>query len=176
MEVYIGKVKDTKGLKGELLIFFLTKSLYCQQGDDLFFENLQRNIKLGPYKVESVKKYKIKEQREFYLLKLNEINTIDQALLLKNCYIVKQYDVLPENVFLRSDLIRCRIIVENSTNCIGVVEDIVNVKPDYKLLLVKKLGSKEEIFIPFIKTVISKIDVKNKLIIVRQIDGIVTEI
>lgn len=173
MEVYIGKVLDIRGLKGELIIYFFTKKLRCDKNDNLFFENLSKNFtKSGPYKVEYLKEYKIKTKLELFILKLFEVDKREKSELLNKCYIIKQYDVLPENVFLKGDLLQCDVVVENSNLYLGKVSSILDVSPEYRLLIVKKANSADEIFIPFIKEIISKVDTKNKIITTKQIDGV----
>jgi len=113
--------------------------------------------------------YKTVDERRLYILKLAEINFIDEAEKLKSCHLVKEYDSLPENVYLKSDIVNAEVVLKNENKTIGRVIDLINVKPYYKILLVKK---EEEIFIPFIKEVIYKIDTTQKQIVVNKIDGI----
>lgn len=175
MEVYIGKVLDVKGLKGELIVSFFTKKLRCDKDDKLFFENLAKNLlKTGPYKVEYLKEYKVKTKSQLYILKIFDVNTREQSELLNKCYIIKQYDVLPENVFLKSEILQCDVFVENSNLYLGKVDTIIDVSTDYKLLIVKKENN--EIFIPFIKEIISKVDTKNKIITTKYVDGVTVNI
>lgn len=169
MKVCIGKVVRTKGLKGELIIYYFTQKLFCVRDDNVFFEKIVDETIIGPFKVEKVFYYKTVDERRLYILKLAEINFIDEAEKLKSCHLVKEYDSLPENVYLKSDIVNAEVVLKDENKTIGRVINLINVKPYYKILLVKK---EEEIFIPFIKEVIYKIDTTQKQIVVNKIDGI----
>lgn len=171
MEIYIGRVLRTKGLKGELIVYFFSEKLICKQDDFLFFENPVLNKKLGPYQVENVISYKFKKGKKIFILKLKEINHIDQAETLRSCYIGCDITALPENFYLNKDLLYSKVVLKDSNIILGKIVDIITANENYKLLLVRT-KRREEIFIPFIRPVIDKVDVENKKVIVNRIDGI----
>lgn len=171
MEVYIGKVVRTKGLKGEVIVHFFSPRLVCNKNELLLFENPELNKRLGPYQVEEIVYYKFYKSKEVFILKLKGINSITEAEVLQGCYIVQDRVSLPENLFLNRDIMYSKVILKENNFVIGKVIDIIKVKNDYKLLLVKT-KQKEEIFVPFIKSVIDRVDVENKKIYVNKIDGI----
>ena len=170
MKICVGKVVRTKGLKGELIIYYFTHKLLCETGELVFFENIVDESVSGPFKVEKMVYYKTVNEQKFYILKLAEINFIDEAKKFKSCHLIKECNKLPENVYLKSDIIDADVILKDENKLIGKVINLLYVKPYYKILLVKT--SEEEIFIPFIKEVIHKVDVQQKQIIVNKIDGI----
>ena len=170
MKLSVGKVVRTKGIDGELIIYFFTEKLCCKESDFVFFENFANTSTLQHFKIEKVYYYKTVNETKLYVIKLAEINSVEEAKKLKNCYIVKEYECLPENIYIKSELIGVDVILKDDNKMIGQSVSLVDVKPGYKLLIVKK--DKEEIFIPFIKEVIYKIDIRNKQIIVNKIDGI----
>lgn len=172
MEVCIGKVIRTKGLKGHIVVYFFIDRLRPSEGDILFFE--KQNHKFGPYQVELINQYKvIEEDKKYYLLKLKEINSIEEALLIKSYFLIKQIDELPENIYLREDLLESKVFILDGKE-LGQVRDIIRVKKDYILLIVETL-TKEEIFIPFIKEIVNRVDKLNKVILLNKVDGVIPE-
>jgi 16S rRNA processing protein RimM len=171
VEVYIGKVFRTKGIKGEILTYFYSDKLIPKEGEFLFFERF--GDKIGPFKIVKNIFYKFYKNREIFILKLESIDSLDEAEKLKSTFIVKEFEVLPEGIFLKKDLLNSQVWVEKQNRFIGRVVDVINVKAGYNLLMVKSKKSKEEFFIPFIKEVISNVDIENKKIFVNLIDGIV---
>lgn len=169
MEVCIGKVLKTKGLKGELVVYFSISKHNSKRGDFLFFDN--KNEIIGPYRIEYLNFYKISKERSLYILKLEEINSIEDSYKLKGCFIIKDFDVLPTSIFYKKDIIGCNVILKNKNLNIGEVVDIIEVKENYRLLLVS-MKNKEEIFIPFTKEFIYKIDVSEKIIFVDSTEEI----
>ncbi len=172
MEVCIGRVLRTKGLKGHIVVYFFVDKLKCEVGDILYLE--RQNNRFGPYKVESLSLYKLSEDKKYYTLKFLEVNSIDEASLLKNFFLIKQLNTLPEDVYVKSDLLNSQVIFANGKE-IGKVIDIIRVKTNYTLLLVSNASTKEEFLVPFIKQVITKVDILNKKIILSEIDSIIPE-
>ncbi|MCX7910961.1 MAG: ribosome maturation factor RimM [Endomicrobia bacterium] len=173
MEVYIGKVLRTKGLKGHLIINFFITQHGCEKNEILFFEKF--NTSYGPYSIESLNFYKSKKGKELYILKLKEINSIEEGSLLKGCFIVKNFENLPEFIFLKKDIIDCKVILHDKNLIIGKVIDIIKIKSNYSGLLVLTKKNREEIIIPFIKEVILKVDTQNKQIFVDSLEGVLEE-
>ncbi len=171
MEVCIGKVVRTKGLKGHIVVYFFVDSIKPCENDVLFFE--KQNHKLGPYQIELINQYKVIEDKKYYLLKLKEINSIEDALLVKNHFLIKQIDRLPENIYLREDLLESKVFVLDGRE-LGRVVDIVRVKKGYILLIVQS-STQEEIYIPFVKEVVNKVDTLNKVILLSKIEGVIPE-
>jgi len=171
VEAYIGKVFRTKGIKGEILTYFYSDKLIPKEGEFLFFERF--GDKIGPFKITKNFFYKFYREKKIFILKLESIDSSDETEKLKSTFIVKEFEVLPEGIFLKKDLLNSQVWVEKENRLIGKVVNVINVKAGYNLLMVKSKKSKEECFIPFIKEVISNVDVKNKKIFVNCIDGIV---
>ncbi|MCS7150826.1 MAG: ribosome maturation factor RimM [Endomicrobia bacterium] len=171
MEVCIGKVLKTKGLEGEVLAYFFSPKLVCNEGTQLFFENRFSGKIIGPYTVEKIVYYKTYKDKVVYILKFVGENNINKVENLKSCYIIQEVESLPDNFFLNKDLMYSEIVVKEQNVNLGKVVDIIKVKEDYRILLVRTTY-KEEIMIPFIRPVIYKVDVANKRIFVNNIDGI----
>lgn len=172
MEVCIGKVVRTRGLRGELIIYFLITKHDCKKGDLLFFDN-KSNV-FGPYEVEYLNFYKSLKEKSLHVLKLKEINSIEEGSLLKGCFIIKNFEHIPDSIFFKADIIGSKIVLKDKNLIIGKVRDIIRVKEDYNILLVKT-RKKEEIFIPFTKEVVFKVDPQRKRIFVDSLEGVLEE-
>ena len=167
MEEYfeIGQIVNTSGLKGIIKVkpftdnikeFETFKSLYIQKGNDLI-----------EFKIEKVRYIK-----QMVLLKLQGINDINEAEKYKNLYIKINrgiMPVLPENTYYIVDLLGCKVITIEG-ELLGEVKDVFNTGSN-DIYDVKDEGGKQ-ILIPAIKEVIKSIDVKNKKIIVKLIEGL----
>ncbi|MEN3013921.1 MAG: ribosome maturation factor RimM [Endomicrobiia bacterium] len=168
MEVCIGKVLRTKGLKGEIIVKFFITNHTCKNQDILFFEKAQ-NI-YGPYQVEYLSLYKYKKEKKFYVLKLKEINSLQESLLLRGSFIIKNFEYLPEYIFFKKDIVNSEVILKEKNLTIGRVVDIIKIKDNYNVLSVMSYKNKE-IIIPFIKEVVLQVDVQNRIIFVDSLDG-----
>lgn len=173
MEVCIGRVLKPRGLKGELVVYFLITKHNSKEGDFLLFDKMGEVF--GPYEVEYIKFYKYLREKSLYLLKLKEINSIEDSLLLKGSFIIKDFEKLPDSIFFKTNIIGCSVLLKDKEIIIGKVKDIIRVKEDYNILLVTTRKSKEEIFIPFTKEVISKIELQKKYIFVDSLEGFLEE-
>lgn len=169
MEIIIGKVLRTKNLDGSLVIYLFSDKLLCQKDDILFFE--KQFQKFGPYNVTNNQFYKFYNNQKIYILKLKEIDSFEKAKSLRSAYIIKNYDFLPENIFIKNDLIKSKVVIKDSNKIIGEIVDAIRVKNNYYLLLVKSFH-KGEIFIPFIKEIIHSVNVSEKFVYVNLIDGV----
>ena len=172
MLLRIGQVLNTKGLEGEIKVVFFYSNFVVKEIDVLFFEK-DGNI-LGQHKVLCSKKYKIdKEGRSIYILKLEEIEDIKKSNILVKSFIGKDVSVLPENIFIVSELKKC-VLYNAENNVVGKIVGVTQVKKGYSLLIVKK-DNEEEIFVPFIKEVVSLIDTSSEKVVLRNVDGILEQ-
>ncbi len=169
MLLKIGKILRTKGLNGTFVVTFSSAKLVPQTGDIVIFEKKQSL--LGTYTISFLNKT---NKENFYLLQVKEITSISQAKVAVNAIIYKEFKQLPENVFLISELIGCCV----KTGCqagnykeIGIVKEVIKIPQKYSLLIVQK-NNEKELMIPFIKELIENVDVFNKMIFVKHVDGI----
>ena len=161
----IGEIIKPHGIKGELKIL-----LYNEESRSL---NNNINIFLGKSSKDNLK-YKI--ERIFYSfkknrLKLFEINTINEAELLRGLFIhIPRTDFpnLEENEFYLNDLLDFRL-VDLKNNVYGQVIDVLHL-PANDVLVVKLKD--EEHLVPLIKDVVKKVDMVNREILIEVIKGL----
>ncbi len=159
----IGKVLKPHGNKGYLKVS-LEK--------DFVYKYLQKE-KIKLKKEEEVEKIieNIKWHKNNLLLKLEGIDSIDNAEKFRNYYIIideSELTSLEEQSFYYFQLLGCRVFVDHEY--LGKVKDIDNFGSS-DILLVEKEADKEEVLIPFLKKIIKDIDINNKEIKVKKVKG-----
>ena len=157
--VYIGKLVNTHGIKGEVRIIsdFKYKEEVFKKDNYIYIDN-------NKYKINSYRKHK-----EYDMVILDTINSIDDALKLKgNNVYVDRNDYTFEG-FLNEDLIGLDVYDKDTYK--GKVKEILKgVK--YDLLVVE--GAKRHL-IPNIDKFVKKVDLKNKKIEIEYILGLDNE-
>ena len=111
--------------------------------------------------------YSFKKNR----LKLFEINTIDEAEVLRGLFIRiprADFPKLEKNQFYLNDLLEFKLIDSINTEY-GKVEDVLHL-PANDVLVVKL--RKKEYLIPLIKDVVKKIDMNKRKILIEPIKGL----
>ena len=106
------------------------------------------------------------------LLSFQGILDRNAAEKLRDVLLVADVDVnaegFDEDDFHIQQLLGCRVVTESGTE-IGLVTDVVPL-PGQDLLAVDNAG--KEILIPFVRAIVPTVDVKNKLIIVVEQEGL----
>ena len=149
-KIYIGKIVNTHGIKGELRIRsdFLYKDKVFVKGNSLIIDD---------------KKYFIKTYRHhktFDMVMLDEYNNINQVLFLvgKKVYFDKSLLILDDNEVLNSDLVNYNIVDINGIEL--EIEEVFYASSTNKIIRTNKC------LIPFNSPMIKKIDKIKKEIIV----------
>lgn len=156
--IVIGKLVNTHALKGEVRIIsdFLYKSRVFVPGFKLYIGREKEEVIIKSYR----------HHKNFEMCLFEEYNYINDVLKFKGSLVyINRCDLhLNDNEFLDEDIIGLDVIY-NSKN-IGVIKDIVN-NNGYKLLVI---GSK---YIPYNNEFIVKIDLENKLIELKNLEGLI---
>lgn len=159
MNIYIGKIVSTHGIKGELKIIsdFLYKDKVFVVGNTLLIDKKE-------YKIKSYRKHK-----NFDMVTLNDYKDINEVLFLlkKNVYFKKENLSLNENEVLDEDLIKYKVLTTDGKR--GIIKEIFFASKDNKII---RINLDREILIPFNSPMIKKIDKEKEEILVDLIDGI----
>ena len=180
----IGLIKKTHGLKGELKILPLTDEPSRYRSIKNIF--IERDGFFDKYTIKS-----IRETPSDIIIKLSSIESIEEAESLKNCYIyIDRAEGLPLNEweYYSEDIVGCEVLYNNEL--MGVVIDLVNFGANDNLVIEKRIiermepsnrewttepsiieCSKKEIFFPFSRLYIDKIDLVFKRIHINQWEG-----
>ena len=167
MEEYfeIGQIVNTNGLKGVLKIkpftddikeFETFESIYIEKKDELI-----------EFKIE-----KVSYVKNMVLLKLKGIEDLNTAQQYKNLYIKIRRDSLPKlpkNTYYIVDLLACDVYTTEG-ELLGKVDDIFNTGSNDIYVVKDEKG--KQILIPAIKDVIKQIDLLNKKITVKLMEGL----
>ncbi len=156
-KVYIGKIVNTHGIKGEIRILsdFEFK-------DKAFKVNTNIIVDDNTYKITSYRKHK-----NFDMVTLEGFNNINDVLFLMKKKVYKDKDELnlDSNEILDEDLISFKVIDGNNS---GKITEIFYASATNKVLRVE---FDKEVLIPLNSPIIKKIDSNKKEIIVELIEG-----
>lgn len=159
--VYVGKIVNTHGIKGEIRILsdFEFK-------DKVFVPNMK--IYIGRKKEEEIIKT-YRHHKNFEMITMEGYSNINEILKYKGLYVyVNKNDlILLDNEYLDSDLINLAVIVGNSR--VGTIKNIRTTGKNNKIIEVDT--NSKIILIPYQKEFIDKIDTANKEIILKPIKG-----
>jgi len=159
--IYLGKIVNTHGIKGEIRI--LSNFKYK---DKIFVPNFK--IYIGKAKTEEeINTYR--HHKKFDMITLKGYTNINEVLKYKglNVYFNKN-DLVLEGKYLDEDLIGLIVIYNNKQ--IGIINRIENYDKN-TLIIIKK--DDKEYLIPYHDNFIENIDINNKKIIVKNIDGLI---
>lgn len=168
MEEYfeIGQIVNTSGLKGILKIKPFT--------DDIKkFSNLKTiyiKIKSGltEFKIEQVRYVK-----NMVMLKLAGIDTVEEAEKYRNLYIKilrDQEEELEAGSYYVVDILGCKVNTDANQE-LGKIVDVFQTGSNDVYVVKDEQG--KQILLPAIKQVIKNVDIKNKIITVHLLEGLV---
>ena len=168
MEEYleIGQIVNTNGLKGLLKVKPLTDDI--TRFEELETIYIQIHSQLVEKKIE-----KVRYVKNMVLLKLEGIDDINEAEKYRNLYIkINRKDIkeLPENSYLIVDMLKCEVYTEEN-ELLGKMIDVLQTGSN-DVYVVKNENGKE-ILLPAIKDIVKKIDIQNKKIIVKLMEGLI---
>lgn len=152
----IGQIVNTHGLKGELKIYPLT-------------DDIKRFRKLSKIYIDGNERKVVwcKLQANLVILKLEGIETVEEAVKYKNKYLdVKREDAvkLPEGRFFVADIIGCKVLDTDNVE-FGTVYDVIHTGSND----VYWVKGKEDLMVPALEKVVVKIDIENSEIIIRPL-------
>lgn len=161
----VGIISNTHGVRGELKVIPTTSDI--SRFDYLKIVWVEKDGRLTEYFVDNVRYHK-----NFVLIKLHGIDTMDEANEFKNCYLKvdrKNARPLDENEFFIVDLLDCDVYEENVF--LGKVTDVLQTgSNDVYVVNGDKYG---EILIPALEDVVTEVDIKNKKIRVVLPEGLI---
>lgn len=165
MLLTVARIGRVHGVLGEVTIEVRT-----DEPDERFFIGsvlATEPASFGPLTITSVRNH-----NGILLLSFQGILDRNAAEKLRDVLLVADVDVnaegFDEDDFHIQQLLGCRVVTESGTE-IGLVTDVVPL-PGQDLLAVDNAG--KEILIPFVRAIVPTVDVKNKLIIVVEQEGL----
>lgn len=168
MEEYfeIGQIVNTSGLKGVLKIKPFTDDI--KKFSNLKTIYIKTKSGLTEFKIEQVRYVK-----NMVMLKLTGIDTVEEAEKYRNLYIKilrDQEEELEEGSYYVVDILGCKVNTDTNQE-LGKVVDVFQTGSNDVYVVKDEQG--KQILLPAIKQVIKNVDIKNKIIIVHLLEGLV---
>ena len=163
----IGQIVNTNGLKGVLKVKPFTDDITKFERLKAIYIDFKGNLRA--FKIEKVWYHK-----QMVMLKLEGINSIEEAEKYRNCFIRidrKDEEELPEDVYYIQDLIDCVVYTDESV-ILGTLKDVFPTGSND--VYVVKAEDGKEILLPAIGDVIKEVDIQNKKITVHLLDGLIS--
>lgn len=161
----IGQIVNTRGLKGEVKV-----NSYSE--DPERFEKIKTIIIKQKEKEEEYEIQKVTYNKNQVILKLKNVDTIEEAENLRNSIILidrEDLGELPEDVYYIADLIGLDVYTDKN-EYLGKVDDIFNTKSNDVYVVKDDLGKSK--LLPGIPEVIKEISLEDGKIIVHLIEGL----
>ena len=168
MEEYfeIGQIVNTSGLKGILKIKPFTDDI--KKFSNLKTIYIKTKSGLTEFKIEQVRYVK-----NMVMLKLAGIDTVEEAEKYRNLYIKilrDQEEELEEGSYYVVDILGCKVNTDDNQE-LGKIVDVFQTGSNDVYVVKDEQG--KQILLPAIKQVIKNVDIKNKIITVHLLEGLV---
>lgn len=159
--VYIGEIVNTHGIKGEVRIIsdFKYKKEVFKKDFNLYIGEDKTKLVINTYRI----------HKNYDMVTFIGINDINDVLDYKGKKVYINRDEIEFSGILDTDIIGLEVITDKK---IGIVKDIMKTKA-HDILVVEENDSRY--LIPYIKEFVDKIDLKNKKIYIKEIEGLIDE-
>ncbi len=164
--VSIGKILNFHGIKGEAKVGYTNENQIKSAKKVIMLDNKEKT----ELNISSIRFHK-----NFAIVKFKEINDINDLMEYKGqrIFVLKEEasKKLEKDEFLIQDLIGCTVLnTENEK--IGTVANI-STNNSQDLLNIKNLIG-QEFLVPFVKEFFPEVDIKNKKITIKPIEGLIS--
>ena len=157
-KIYIGKIVNTHGIKGEIRIIsdFDYKEKAFKIGSKIYIDDEEHIIK------------SYRRHKNFEMITIDEYTNINDVLkfMKRKVYKDKNDLHLDNDEVLDSDLLKYKVIDKNNNS--GIIKEIFYASPTNKVL---RVMFEKEILIPMKSNMIKKIDKEKELVEIELIDG-----
>ncbi len=165
--VSVGKILNFHGIKGEAKVGF------SQNRQDFFMGLDSVYVKTG-HEYKELKILSVRFNKKFLIVKFDGVNSIDELLPYKGCLLFVKEETIRENLdedeFLIDELVGMGVYDKETNESLGFVIGVSN--NGAADLLSVKTNTKHVCLIPFVKAIVPDVDIKNKKIIINNIEGL----
>lgn len=164
--IEIGQIVNTNGLKGVVKVNHFTDDI--SKFEDLKYVYIQLKNELKKVKIEQVR-----YNKNQVLLKLEGIDSIEEAEKYRNFYLKTEKESqedLGEDTYYIVDLIGLDVYSDKN-EYLGKIEDVFPTGSNDVYVVKDNLG--KQILIPAIADVVKEVDLKNKKMIINLIPGLI---
>lgn len=159
-KVYIGKVVNTHGIKGEIRILsnFEFKDKAFKVGTNLYIDN----------EIHKIKSYRT--HKNYDMITIDDYTNINEVLYLLKKGVYKDKDELDlsDKEVLDSELLTYKVIDKNKKS--GIIKEIFFASSKNKIM---RVLFEKEVLIPMNSPMIKNIDKNKKIVEVELIDGMI---
>lgn len=153
-KIFIGKIINTHGIKGELKI----RSDFKYK-DEVFVSNMKIYIDEEEHII-----YSSRNQMEYKLILIDDYNNINDVLKYKGKNIYINRNLINEKYILNEDIIGYNVIVGDKN--IGKLTNVMQ-NGIQEILVINN------IMIPYVDAFVKKIDMQKKEIYINEIEGLI---
>lgn len=169
--ITLGEITKTFGLEGGVKVYALTsfKDARFKNGNSLLVTNPETK------ESEKVTVSSYRDSGAFVFLSFKEWTSIEQAEahLHDNIEIEETKAPLPKGYYRYIDLVGC-LVQDEAGKKLGKVKEVLTNAPTANLRVARE--GKKDFFVPFLmKEFIQTIDIKNKVITIKVIPGLIDE-
>ena len=158
--IYIGKIVNTHGLKGEIRILsdFEKKDKVFIPGMTIYIGRKKEKEVINTYR----------HHKMFDMITMKGYSDINEVIRYKGLYVyIKKEDLkLENNEYLETDLIDLEVYINNEK--VGIITDIRD-SGNNKFVVVKT--DDKDVFVPLQDEFIKNVDLVNKKVIIEPIKG-----
>ncbi len=164
--ISVGKILNFHGIKGEAKVGFT-------KGQEDFFQSLGGVYVKKNSDYEFLNISNVRLNKNVALVKFENINSIDELLEYKGAFLYVEEstirEALEEDEFLIDELVGLDVIDETGKKQGFVVGVSNNGASD---LLSVKTNAKKIVLIPFVKAIVTDVNIKDKKITINNIEGL----
>lgn len=159
MEVYIGEIVNTHGLKGELRIVsdFAFKDSVFIPGMKIYLGKRKQEMTIQSYRPHKI----------YDMIFLEGVHDINEAIAFKGDSVYVKREDIDIDGYVKEDIIGLNVYYNNDK--IGTVKNIIH-NPGQDLLVIR--GNRRQNMIPFVDEFVKNIDLENKRMDIDVIEGL----
>ena len=162
----VGKIVGTHALKGEVKVRSDSdfEEERFKKGNILWIETK------GDFKEVTIKQ--VRQHKGNYLVLFEGLEDINLVEPYKQCFIYGEKDdsLLDEDEYYYDDLIGCKVVDEEHHELGKVIDIMNNTRQD-----ILRIEGKMKGLIPYVDAFIKDVDIKNEIIVVNVIEGMLNE-
>ncbi|WP_199617911.1 ribosome maturation factor RimM [Paenibacillus alkalitolerans] len=165
----VGKIVNTHGIRGEVKVWPETDfpEQRFRTGSELLIVHPEEEDRTAAVTVAQAR-----EQKNVYIVKLREFDSINEVEPYKGWLLKVSSDKkagLARDEFYFHDIIGCRVVTEEGEN-VGTVADILRPGANDVWVVAREKG--KPVYLPYIDDVVLSVDVPNKLVTIRVMEGL----
>lgn len=167
----VGKIVNTHGIRGELKVLSRTDfaDVRFAPGSMLQIIDDERGISVG------VKVASSRPIKNMFIIKFQGFNDINEVEKFKGASLMVSEDELEpldEGEYYYHEIIGCQVLTEDGEQ-LGVISEILSPGANDVWVIDRPKGSGKQILLPVIDEVLLSVDVKEKVVTVRLMEGLI---